>query len=328
MTKIDVTASAQITGLEPRSNKDLQPQIEALETRILKLKKRSKWLYPATVVLILLASVVTLSTGWFMSDGIHIPSSVSSLFSSDVGGAVGLGGASSLEAIEALQTQIANFIVPAIKVAVALGFGALLYRVGIALFASDYSNSDDMFKQISGGLVLVLAPLFALQIIMPDGANSSPAQELIQTTDDHDFSKVSRLLSSEKVPALAGDYVLAQVTVAAAEPRPELVKRIALAIVEPPANRGFEPRGDAALAIEISAFGEARSQLAISYQAESSRKLNWWRGLGIGFALVALLNALYAGGTHALAGILRRRVVRIKSILGELPTDAKIRAHR
>nr|AVR63952.1 hypothetical protein p492-9_00149 [Escherichia coli]AVR64152.1 hypothetical protein p482-1_00169 [Escherichia coli] len=149
-------------------------------------------------------------------------------------------------------------------------------------------------------------------------AEPSPRARFMAAVEAKDFARVQELIEARGAKS-AADYVLAQLAVAEGLDRKPgarvVVGKAAGSMAMPPAALGFTPRGEAAYAIERSAYGEPRSSIAKQYQQEWNRKAaTWWAMAGVAGIIGAILAAA-ATGFVGLAVSIRNRVKRVRDLL-------------
>lgn len=306
-----------------RIDAGLHDQLMQLHTRAEKWRRRGLWISAICVALLSVSVAVFYVASSMAPDAgiskIDIPSTVMEKVQTTVFiPNSSMGGESATEALTAITSQLAGIV----RTVLFLGFCLSM----VALFFSLATSREPGEIRTKVFLPIVMAvPLMALNFL---GDGVEP-EGLVQAARSRDFNRVSKLLAEMKIPSSTAEYVLAQISVAQGEPRRnvELVKRVAAQIDRPASELGFTPKGEAVMAIETAAFGEARSLLAKEYRTSAQAGHTLWFGLGIGLSLLVVGLGIFTSVAFGLSGVLRRRFARVSALL-KAPSNDEAASHR
>ncbi|EDP8962524.1 hypothetical protein AAC40_005248, partial [Salmonella enterica subsp. enterica] len=299
-------------------------QVGGLEARGAKMKKRGTRFLIAALVVLAIAGIGAV-TGWAISPSatpgnIDVPQVLVSTLSDQVAGSEG-GGLQSLPFTSVAGSLMDFMTGPALFAMAVLG----VVVAGAALvFGGELSGFvRSIFMMAVGvGVILMASNLVNGMFGRDDAkqADPSPRARFMAAVEAKNYERVQTLINEAPFGAAsAADYVLAQIAVAEGLDRKPgarvIVGKAAGSMAMPPAALGFTPRGEAAYAIERSAYGEPRSSTAKQYQQEWDRKAaTWWAMAGVAGIIGAILAAA-ATGFVGLAVSIRNRVKRVRDLL-------------
>ncbi|MEY6968391.1 TrbC/VirB2 family protein [Escherichia coli] len=306
------------------TNTDVFAQVGGLEARGAKMKKRGTRFLIAALVALAIAGIGAV-TGWAISPSatpgnIDVPQVLVSTLSDQVAGSEG-GGLQSLPFTSVAGSLMDFMTGPALFAMAVLG----VVVAGAALvFGGELSGFvRSIFMMAVGvGVILMASNLVNGMFGRDDAkqADPSPRARFMAAVEAKNYERVQTLINEAPFGAAsAADYVLAQIAVAEGLDRKPgarvIVGKAAGSMAMPPAALGFTPRGEAAYAIERSAYGEPRSSTAKQYQQEWDRKAaTWWAMAGVAGIIGAILAAA-ATGFVGLAVSIRNRVKRVRDLL-------------
>ncbi|HDX2569724.1 TrbC/VirB2 family protein [Pseudomonas aeruginosa] len=306
------------------TNTDVFAQVGGLEARGAKMKKRGTRFLIAALVVLAIAGIGAV-TGWAISPSatpgnIDVPQVLVSTLSDQVAGSEG-GGLQSLPFTSVAGSLMDFMTGPALFAMAVLG----VVVAGAALvFGGELSGFvRSIFMMAVGvGVILMASNLVNGMFGRDDAkqADPSPRARFMAAVEAKNYERVQTLINEAPFGAAsAADYVLAQIAVAEGLDRKPgarvIVGKAAGSMAMPPAALGFTPRGEAAYAIERSAYGEPRSSTAKQYQQEWDRKAaTWWAMAGVAGIIGAILAAA-ATGFVGLAVSIRNRVKRVRDLL-------------
>ncbi len=307
------------------TNTDVFAQVGGLEARGAKMKKRGTRFLIAALAVLAIAGIGAV-TGWAISPSatpgsIDVPQVLASTFSDHVpgsGGGLG-GGLPFTSAVGALTDFMAG---PAIFT---LGILGIVVAGAVLIFGGEFSG----FVRSVCMMVIAVSMIFVSSNLVKgilggdhdaDPAAPSPRSAFMAAVEAKNYERVQTLINEAPFGAAsAADYVLAQIAVAEGLDRKPgariVVGKVAGSMAMPPAALGFTPRGEAAYAIERSAYGEPRSSIAKQYQQVWGRKAAaWWAMAGVAGIIGAILAAA-ATSFVGLAVSIRNRVKRVRDLL-------------
>ncbi|EAU7918009.1 TrbC/VirB2 family protein [Salmonella enterica] len=307
------------------TNTDVFAQVGGLEARGAKMKKRGTRFLIAALVVLAVAGIGAV-TGWAISPSatpgsIDVPQVLVSTLSDQTPGSEG-GGLQSLP-FTSVTSSLMDFMTgPALFAIAVVGVVA----AGAALvFGGELSGfvRSIVMMALAVGMILMASNL--VKGVFGGGddarqADPSPRARFMAAVEAKNYERVQTLINEAPFGAAsAADYVLAQIAVAEGLDRKPgarvVVGKAAGSMAMPPAALGFTPRGEAAYAIERSAYGEPRSSIAKQYQQEWERKAaTWWAMAGVAGIIGAILAAM-ATGFVGLAVSIRNRVKRVRDLL-------------
>ncbi|EMJ7039728.1 MULTISPECIES: TrbC/VirB2 family protein [Pseudomonadota] len=309
------------------TNTDVFAQVGGLEARGAKMKKRGTRFLIAALAVLAIAGIGAV-TGWAISPSatpgsIDVPQVLASTFSDQVPGSAG-GGLGGGLPFTSVAGSLMDFMTgPAIFTFAILG---MIVAGAMLVFGGDGSG----FVRSICMMVLAVGMMFAasnvMKVMIGGGdhdaapADPSPRAAFMAAVEAKNYERVQTLINEAQFGAAsAADYVLAQIAVAEGLDRKPgarvVVGKAAGSMAMPPAALGFTPRGEAAYAIERSAYGEPRSSIAKQYQQEWDRKAaTWWAMAGVAGIIGAILAAT-ATGFVGLAVSIRNRVKRVRDLL-------------
>ncbi|HHM8745904.1 TPA: TrbC/VirB2 family protein [Pseudomonas aeruginosa] len=306
------------------TNTDVFAQVGGLEARGAKMKKRGTRFLIAALVVLAIAGIGAV-TGWAISPSatpgsIDVPQVLVSTLSDQVAGSEG-GGLQSLPFTSVAGSLMDFMTGPALFAMAVLG----VVVAGAALvFGGELSGFvRSIFMMAVGvGVILMASNLVNGMFGRDDAkqADPSPRARFMAAVEAKNYERVQTLINEAPFGAAsAAEYVLAQIAVAEGLDRKPgariVVGKAAGSMAMPPAALGFTPRGEAAYAIERSAYGEPRSSIAKQYEQEWGRKAaTWWTMAGVAGIIGAILAAT-ATGFVGLAVSIRKRVKRVRDLL-------------
>ncbi|OUY24180.1 hypothetical protein BLK90_26865 [Klebsiella pneumoniae] len=307
------------------TNTDVFAQVGGLEARGAKMKKRGTRFLIAALAVLAIAGIGAV-TGWAISPSatlgsIDVPQVLASTFSDQVPGSDGGGLGGGLPFTSAVGALTDFMTGPAIFT---LGIIGIVVAGAVLVFGGEFSGFvRSVFMMVIAVSMIFVSSNLVKGILGGDHdagpADPSPRARFMAAVEAKDFARVQELIGEARGAALAADYVLAQLAVAEGLDRKPgarvVVGKAASSMVMPPAALGFTPRGEAAYAIERSAYGEPRSSIAKQYQQEWDRKAaTWWAMAGVAGIIGAILAAT-ATGFVGLAVSIRNRVRRVRDLL-------------
>lgn len=306
------------------TNTDVFAQVGGLEARGAKMKKRGTRFLIAALAVLAIAGIGAV-TGWAISPSatpgsIDVPQVLASTFSDQVPGSEGGGLGGGLPFTSAVGAFTDFMAGPAIFT---LGILGIVVAGAVLVFGGEFSG----FVRSVCMMVIAVSMIFVSSNLVKGilggdhdagPAEPSPRARFMAAVEAKDFVRVQELIEARGAKS-AADYVLAQLAVAEGLDRKPgarvVVGKAAGSMAMPPAALGFTPRGEAAYAIERSAYGEPRSSIAKQYQQEWNRKAaTWWAMAGVAGIIGAILAAA-ATGFVGLAVSIRNRVKRVRDLL-------------
>ncbi|ELM8940421.1 TrbC/VirB2 family protein [Escherichia coli] len=306
------------------TNTDVFAQVGGLEARGAKMKKRGTRFLIAALMVLAIAGIGAV-TGWAISPSatpgsIDVPQVLVSTLSDQVAGSEG-GGLQSLP-FTSFAGSLMDFMTgPALFAMAVLG---VVVAGAVFVFGGELSGfvrSVCMMAVVVG--VLLMASNLVNGMFGRDDAKQadpSPRARFMAAVEAKNYERVQTLINEAPFGAgSAADYVLAQIAVAEGLDRKPgarvVVGKAAGSMAMPPAALGFTPRGEAAYAIERSAYGEPRSSIAKQYEQEWGRKAaTWWTMAGVA-GIIGTILAATATGFVGLAVSIRKRVKRVRDLL-------------
>ncbi|EDP8962523.1 hypothetical protein AAC40_005247, partial [Salmonella enterica subsp. enterica] len=302
-------------------------QVGGLEARGAKMKKRGTRFLIAALVVLAIAGIGAV-TGWAVSPSatpgsIDVPQVLVSTLSDQVPGS-GSGGLSGGLPFTSAVGALTDFMTGPVLFA----FGVIgIVGAGIAfVFGGELSGFVRSICMMVLAVSMILVSQNLVKGILGGGdddarrADPSPRATFMAAVEAKNYERVQTLINEAPFGAAsAADYVLAQIAVAEGLDRKPgarvVVGKAAGSMAMPPAALGFTPRGEAAYAIERSAYGEPRSSIAKQYQQEWNRKAaTWWAMAGVAGIIGAILAAA-ATSFVGLAVSIRNRVKRVRDLL-------------
>ncbi|TKT46084.1 TrbC/VirB2 family protein [Rhizobium sp. LC145] len=306
------------------TNTDVFAQVGGLEARGAKMKKRGTRFLIAALVALAIAGIGAV-TGWAISPSatpgsIDVPQVLVSTLSDQMAGSEG-GGLQSLPFTSVAGSLMDFMTGPALFAMAVLG----VVVAGAALvFGGELSGFVRSICMMAAGVgVILMASNLVNGMFGRDDAKQadpSPRARFMAAVEAKNYERVQTLINEAPFGAAsAADYVLAQIAVAEGLDRKPgarvVVGKAAGSMAMPPAALGFTPRGEAAYAIERSAYGEPRSSIAKQYEQEWSRKAaTWWTMAGV-VGIIGAVLAATATGFVGLAVSIRKRVKRVRDLL-------------
>ncbi|EHO0169601.1 TrbC/VirB2 family protein [Escherichia coli] len=308
------------------TNTDVFAQVGGLEARGAKMKKRGTRFLIAALAVLAIAGIGAV-TGWAISPSatpgsIDVPQVLASTFSDQVPGGAG-GGLQSLPFTSVAGSMMDFLTGPALFAIAVLGVVA---AGAVFVFGGELSGFVRSICMMALVVGMVLMASNMMKVMFGDGDNDagpadpSPRATFMAAVEAKNYERVQTLINEAPFGAAsAADYVLAQIAVAEGLDRKPgarvVVGKAAGSMAMPSAALGFTPRGEAAYAIERSAYGEPRSSIAKQYQQEWDRKAaTWWAMAGVAGIIGAILAAT-ATGFVGLAVSIRKRVKRVRDLL-------------
>ncbi|ECZ2944947.1 hypothetical protein F7T25_15810 [Salmonella enterica] len=304
---------------------DVFGQVGGLEARGMLMRKRGIGLLIAAAVALFVAAACALS-GWALGPSaqpgsIHVPNEILATFSDQV-----VGSAGSFDVpFESFAGKITGlFTGPVIST---LAIFVVVIGGGVLIFGGEPGS---VFRSLA--MILVTIGIMALATNMvstitgsgwkgEEEPSLSPQKQFMAAVDSKDFADVFDRLKGliEGERATAAYYVLAQVAVAAElDHKPGqrvVVQKAAASLSMPHEALGFTPRGNAAYAIELSAYGSPKSSLAKQYQHDQDETAATWWGIAGITAIIGLILAVAATAVSGLATAINRRVRRVRDLL-------------
>ncbi|MGS5901580.1 TrbC/VirB2 family protein [Escherichia coli] len=306
------------------TNTDVFAQVGGLEARGAKMKKRGTRFLIAALVVLAIAGIGAV-TGWAISPSatpgsIDVPQVLVSTLSDQVAGSEG-GGLQSLP-FTSVAGSLMDFMTGPALFAMAV-FGVVAAGA-VFVFGGELSGFVRSICMMAVGVGVILMASNLVNGMFgrddPKQADPSPRARFMAAVEAKNYERVQTLINEAPFGAgSAADYVLAQIAVAEGLDRKPgariVVGKAAGSMAMPPAALGFTPRGEAAYAIERSAYGEPRSSIAKQYEQEWGRKAaTWWTMAGVAGIIGAILAAT-ATGFVGLAVSIRKRVKRVRDLL-------------
>lgn len=283
-------------------NSDVQEQIKGLEGRCRKLARRLWWVFAAVVLTGALGGVFALvaasSHPELIPDVIDIPANVLALFGDGDSG--GLTGARRMN-------DVLSDMVPLMTIG-----GALMVVAAGVAFMCNLISGETLIKVVMGLGVLLPANFFANTL--SSSGSESVLVRFESAVSDHDFVEVNDALRDfEALHSPGGQYVLAQVALAAEQELPQSVYReTALAAIGDDA--GFEPKPEALYAIESAGHGVPVSPEAIAYRDDQTAASESASLTARGFLSLMGIALVMGGILSTLRLTLTRRLARIRDL--------------
>ncbi|EOM7671313.1 TrbC/VirB2 family protein [Escherichia coli] len=307
------------------TNTDVFAQVGGLEARGAKMRKRGTRFLIAALVVLAIAGIGAV-TGWAISPSatpgsIDVPQVLVSTLGDQVPGSES-GGLSGGLPFTSVAGSLMDFMTgPALFAMAVLGVVA---AGAVFVFGGELSGfvRSICMMAVGVGVILMASNLVNGMFGRDDAkqADPSPRARFMAAVEAKNYERVQTLINEAPFGAAsAADYVLAQIAVAEGLDRKPgarvVVGKAAGSMAMPPAALGFTPRGEAAYAIERSAYGEPRSSIAKQYEQEWGRKAaTWWTMAGV-VGIIGAILAATATGFVGLAVSIRKRVKRVRDLL-------------
>ena len=308
---------------------DVFQQVEGLEVRGRRWKKRGKVMVVAAVIVGILAGLavaIAVLTGPSMSPNVDIPASLLQQFSNTVGNGEGAGPIRGLP-FESVTDKLTGIVAgPGIF---AFGVIGIVLAGGVLIFGGEISGfSRSILMMVATVGMLFVSTNIVRTMFTDEGeaAGPTPREQFVKAVESGSFDRVHAKLveaggenAGKMLPAV---YLLSQVALKdlkddKAGARTELFKSAAHVVSLPPSALGFTPRGDVAYAIEKVAYGSPKSAPGTAYFTKASRSEALWTVAATVASVVTAILAAAAAGMLGLAVSISGRVKRILGMMKE-----------